>query len=64
MGVLITSQSQLEKENEEARTVISEDEVFDLVNKLRNFGAKDILAVPIEKNNVWFVIIFKLKNMI
>lgn len=64
MGVLTTSYSQLEKETEEARTVISEDEVFDLVNKLRNFGAKDILAVPIEKNNVWFVKIFKLKNMV
>ena len=54
----------MEKENEEARTVISEDEVFDLVNKLRNFGAKDILAVPIEKNNIWLVKIFKLKNMV
>ena len=32
-----------------AQAVIDEDEVFDLVNKLRNAGAKDILVVPIER---------------
>lgn len=31
------------------QAVIDEDEVFDLVNDLRNAGAKDILVVPIER---------------
>ena len=30
-------------------SVVGEDEVFELVNKLRNAGARDILVVPIER---------------
>ena len=31
------------------QAVIDEDQVFELVNDLRNAGAKDILVVPIER---------------
>ena len=31
------------------QTVVDEEEVFDLVNKLKNAGARDILVVPIER---------------
>lgn len=31
------------------QAVVGEDEVFELVNKLRNAGARDILVVPIER---------------
>ena len=31
------------------QAVVAEDEVFELVNKLRNAGARDILVVPIER---------------
>ena len=31
------------------QAVVDEEEVFDLVNKLRNAGARDILIVPIER---------------
>ena len=31
------------------QAVIDENEVFNLVNKFRNAGAKDILVIPIER---------------
>ena len=31
------------------QAVVDEDQVFELVNDLRNAGAKDILVVPIER---------------
>jgi ATP phosphoribosyltransferase len=31
------------------QAVVGEDEVFELVNQLRNAGARDILVVPIER---------------
>lgn len=31
------------------QAVVDEEEVFDLVNKLKNSGARDILVVPIER---------------
>ena len=49
-GVLDAARKVLsEEETVAAQAVIDEDEVFDLVNKLRNAGAKDILVVPIER---------------
>lgn len=38
-----------EKETVAVQAVIDEDEVFNLVNDLRNAGAKDILVIPIER---------------
>ena len=38
-----------EEETMAVQAVVGEDEVFDLVNKLRNAGARDILVVPIER---------------
>lgn len=38
-----------EDETMAVQAVVKEDEVFDLVNKLRNAGARDILVVPIER---------------
>ena len=35
------------------QAVVAEDEVFELVNKLRNAGARDILVVPIERIIQW-----------
>lgn len=49
MGGLTISDVLSEEETVAAQAVIDEDEVFDLVNKLRNAGAKDILVVPIER---------------
>ena len=49
MGGLTISEVLSEEETVAAQAVIDEDEVFDLVNKLRNAGAKDILVVPIER---------------
>jgi ATP phosphoribosyltransferase len=31
------------------QAVVDEEEVFELVNKLKNAGARDILIVPIER---------------
>lgn len=49
MGGLTISDVLSEEETVAAQAVIDEDEVFELVNKLRNAGAKDILVVPIER---------------
>lgn len=49
MGGLTISDVLSDEETVAAQAVIDEDEVFDLVNKLRNAGAKDILVVPIER---------------
>lgn len=49
MGGLTISEVLSEDETVAAQAVIDEDEVFDLVNKLRKGGAKDILVVPIER---------------
>ena len=49
MGGLTISDVLSEEKTVAAQAVIDEDEVFDLVNKLRNAGAKDILVVPIER---------------
>ena len=49
MGGLTISDVLSNEETVAAQAVIDEDEVFDLVNKLRNVGAKDILVVPIER---------------
>lgn len=49
MGGLTISDVLSEEETVAAQAVIDEDEVFELVNKLRNTGAKDILVVPIER---------------
>ncbi|MCF0226976.1 MAG: ATP phosphoribosyltransferase [Methanobrevibacter sp.] len=38
-----------EKETVAVQAVVDEDEVFNLVNDLRNAGAKDILVMPIER---------------
>lgn len=43
------------------QAVIDEDQVFELVNDLRNAGAKDILVVPIERI-IWSINL--IKNMI
>lgn len=43
------SQVLSEEETMAVQAVVGEDEVFDLVNKLRNAGARDILVVPIER---------------
>ena len=49
MGGLTISDVLSDEETVAAQAVIDEDEVFDLVNKLKNVGAKDILVVPIER---------------
>ncbi len=49
MGGLTISDVLSDEETVAAQAVIDEDEVFELVNKLRNAGAKDILVVPIER---------------
>ena len=49
MGGLTISDVLSEEETVAAQAVIDEDEVFELVNKLRKAGAKDILVVPIER---------------
>ena len=49
MGGLTVSDVLSDEETVAAQAVIDEDEVFDLVNNLRNAGAKDILVVPIER---------------
>ncbi len=49
MGGLTISDVLSEEETVAAQAVIDEDEVFELVNKLKNAGAKDILVVPIER---------------
>ena len=49
MGGLTISDVLSDEETVAAQAVIDEDEVFDLVNKLRKAGAKDILVVPIER---------------
>lgn len=38
-----------QEETMAVQAVVKEDEVFELVNKLRNAGARDILVVPIER---------------
>ena len=38
-----------QEETVAVQAVVGEDEVFELVNKLRNAGARDILVVPIER---------------
>lgn len=49
MGGLTISDVLSNEKTVAVQAVIDEDEVFDLVNKLRNAGAKDILVVPIER---------------
>ena len=49
MGGLTISEVLSNEETVAAQAVINEDEVFELINKLRNAGAKDILVVPIER---------------
>ncbi|WP_405305108.1 ATP phosphoribosyltransferase [Methanobrevibacter sp.] len=49
MGGLTISDVLSDEQTVAAQAVIDEDEVFELVNKLRNAGAKDILVVPIER---------------
>lgn len=49
MGGLTISDVLSDEETVAVQAVIDEDEVFELVNKLRKAGAKDILVVPIER---------------
>lgn len=49
LGGLTISEVLSEKKTVAAQAVIDEDVVFELVNDLRNAGAKDILVVPIER---------------
>ena len=49
MGGLTISDVLSDEQTVAAQAVIDEDEVFELVNKLKNAGAKDILVVPIER---------------
>jgi ATP phosphoribosyltransferase len=49
MGGLTISEVLSEKKTVAAQAVIDEKEVFELVNDLRNAGARDILVVPIER---------------
>lgn len=49
MGGLTISEVLSEKETVAVQAVIDEKEVFELVNDLRNAGARDILVVPIER---------------
>ena len=49
MGGLTISEVLSEKKTVAAQAVIDEREVFELVNDLRNAGARDILVVPIER---------------
>lgn len=49
MGGLTISEVLSEKKTVAVQAVIDEDVVFELVNDLRNAGAKDILVVPIER---------------
>ena len=49
MGGLTISEVKTEKRTVAVQAVIDEKEVFDLVNDLRNAGARDILVVPIER---------------
>jgi ATP phosphoribosyltransferase len=49
MGGLTISEVLSDKKTVAAQAVIDEKEVFELVNDLRNAGARDILVVPIER---------------
>lgn len=49
MGGLTISEVLSEKETVAVQAVIDEKQVFELVNDLRNAGARDILVVPIER---------------
>ena len=49
MGGLTISEVLSDEETVAVQAVIDEKEVFELVNDLRNAGAKDILVVPIER---------------
>ena len=49
MGGLTISEVLSDKKTVAVQAVIDEDVVFELVNDLRNAGAKDILVVPIER---------------
>lgn len=49
MGGLTISEVLSEKKTVAVQAVIDEKEVFELVNDLRNAGARDILVVPIER---------------
>ena len=49
MGGLTISEVLSDEETVAVQAVIDEKEVFELVNCLRNAGAKDILVVPIER---------------
>ena len=49
MGGLTISEVLSEEETVAVQAVIDEKQVFELVNDLRNAGAKDILVVPIER---------------
>ena len=49
MGGLTISEVLSDEKTVAVQAVIDEEEVFELVNDLRNAGAKDILIVPIER---------------
>ena len=49
MGGLTISEVLSDKKTVAVQAVIDEKEVFELVNDLRNAGARDILVVPIER---------------
>ena len=49
MGGLTISEVLSENKTVAVQAVIDEKQVFELVNDLRNAGAKDILVVPIER---------------
>ena len=49
MGGLTISEVLSETETVAVQAVIDEKQVFELVNDLRNAGARDILVVPIER---------------
>ena len=49
MGGLTISEVLSDEKTVAVQAVIDEKEVFELVNDLRNAGAKDILVVPIER---------------
>jgi ATP phosphoribosyltransferase len=49
MGGLTISEVLSDHETVAVQAVIDEKQVFELVNDLRNAGARDILVVPIER---------------
>ena len=49
MGGLTISEVLSNEKSVAVQSVVDEKEVFELVNDLKNVGAKDILVVPIER---------------